>query len=88
MKLKNGVIITEHDGGFVAVAAGEAAANFNGMLKLNGTAAFICELLKNDTDIDKITDALCDEFEVDRNTAFNNVQKTVDTLKGIGLISE
>ena len=52
MKLKNGVIITSHDDGFIAIAAGEAAASFNGMLKLNSTAAFICELLKNDTDIE------------------------------------
>jgi methyltransferase-like protein len=88
MKLKNGVIITSHNGEFVAVAAGEAAANFNGMMKLNSTAAFICTLLKNDTDIEKITDALCEEFEVDRETAKQNVQKTVDTLNGIGLIAK
>ena len=88
MKLKNGVIITSHNGEFVAVAAGDAAESFNGMLKLNGTAAFICELLKNDTDIEKITDALCEEFEVDRETAKQNVQKTVDTLNGIGLIAK
>lgn len=88
MKLKNGVIITNHDGGFIAITAGDAAESFNGMLKLNGTAAFICELLKNDTDIEKITDALCEEFEVDRETAKQNVQKTVDTLNGIGLIAK
>lgn len=86
MKLKNGVIITSHDNGYIAVAAGEAAATFKGMLKLNGTAAFICELLKNDTDIDKIADALCSEFEVDRETALENAQSTVDTLIKIGLI--
>lgn len=86
MKFKNGVIITEHDGDFIAVAAGEAGASFSGMLKLNSTAAFICKLLKNDTSLEKITDALCEEYEVDRKTAENNAKKTVETLKEIGLV--
>jgi hypothetical protein len=86
MKLKNGVLVSSHDDGFIVVAAGEAAASFSGILKINGTAAFICELLKSDTDIEKITDALCEEFEVDRDTALKNAENTVDILKSIGLI--
>ncbi len=88
MKLKNGVIITSHGEGFIAVAAGEAAATFKGMLKLNDTAAFICEVLKNDTDVEKIADALCGEFEVDHETALENAQNTVDALIKVGLIEQ
>lgn len=88
MKLKNGVIITRCNGDHIAVTAGEACKSFNGMLKMNGTAAFICELLKNDTNREMITDALCEKYEVDRETAALNVNKTLETLNGIGLLEE
>ena len=54
MKLKSGVIINEINGEYVAVAAGEAGKAFNGMIKMNGTAAFIAKTLQNETDEDGI----------------------------------
>lgn len=39
MKLKDGFIITKNGNDYIAVAAGEAGKAFNGMIKMNGTAA-------------------------------------------------
>ena len=86
MKLKNGVIINETNGEYVAVAAGEAGKAFNGIIKMNGTAAFIARTLQNDTDEDGVVAAICGEYEVDEDTARQNVRAVIEKLRGAGLI--
>ena len=86
MKLKSGVIINEMNGEYVAVAAGEAGKAFNGMIKMNGTAAFIAKLLQNDISEDGIVDAICAEYEVDAETARVNVRAVVEKLASAGLV--
>ena len=65
MKLKSGIIINEMQDDFVAVAAGEAGKAFNGMIKMNGTAAFIAKALQTEIDEDGIVAAILAEYEVD-----------------------
>lgn len=89
MKLKEGFIITKHGNDYIAVAAGEAGKAFNGMIKMNGTAGFIATLLaESDTTAEKVTDAICEKYEVERDVALKNVLKVIDTLRGQGLIEE
>ena len=54
MKLKD-VIISEANGEFVAVSVG---GSFNGMLKLNSTAAFIAEAMQEETTVEAIADKI------------------------------
>ena len=86
MKLKTGVIVTKMDDQYVAVTAGEAGKAFNGMIKMNGTAAFIAKLLQNDISEDGIVDAICAEYDVDAETARVNVRAVVEKLASAGLV--
>lgn len=86
MKLKSGIIINELHGDYVAVAAGEAGRAFNGMIKMNGTAAFIAKTLQNEIDEDGVVEALCGEYEVDAETARENVRAVIEKLRSVGLI--
>ena len=86
MKLKSGVIINEMNGEYVAVAAGEAGKSFNGMIKMNGTAAFIAKVLQNETDEDGVVAALCEEYDVDADTARANARAVIAKLESAGLI--
>ena len=88
MKLKSGVIINEMNGEYVAVAAGEAGKAFNGMIKMNGTAAFIAKILQNDISEDGIVDAICAEYEVDAETARVNVKAVISKLEAAGLVTK
>ena len=88
MKLKDGIIVRELDGEFVAVDAGIGEDRFNGMLKLNKTAAFVLECLRTDTDENGIVSRLTEKYDVDAATAAENVRKVVETLKKTGLIAE
>lgn len=86
MKLKSGIIINEFNGDYVAVAAGEAGRAFNGMIKMNGTAASIAKALQNEIDEDGIVAALCEEYDVDAETARENVRAVVTKFRSVGLI--
>ncbi len=88
MKLKDGIIVRELDGEFVAVDAGIGEDRFNGMLKRNKTAAFVLECLRTDTDESGIVSRLTEKYDVDEATAAENVRKVVETLKKTGLITE
>lgn len=84
MKLKD-VIISEANGEYVAVNMG---GSFNGMLKLNAEAAFIAEAMQEDTTIEEISQKLCAEYEIDKETAIKSVEIVVETLRGVGFIQE
>ena len=88
MKLKDGIITTEVNGEFVAVDAGVKGKRFNGMLKLNKTAAFIIDLLKNETEIDSIVAAMTEKYDVDSLTAKQSAEKVIETLRSVRFIDE
>lgn len=88
MKLKPGIIVTEADGEYVAVASGAAGRNFGGMIRMNKTTAFIVEVLKKGATEDEIVRAMCEKYDVDAAVARSGAQKVVATLRGAGLIED
>ncbi len=63
MKLKYNFVTNEVAGKTVAVAVGGDLAKFNGFLKMNTTAAFIFNLLKEDTTEAEIVAKMRDAFD-------------------------
>ena len=45
MRIKEGFVLEEVGGAYLAVAVGALAGDFNGMVRLNGTGAFLWKLL-------------------------------------------
>ena len=52
MKIKNGFVLEKVGTGYLAVAVGERAKDFSGLVRMNGTGAFFWELL-SETDMTK-----------------------------------
>lgn len=86
MKLKEGIIVTKVGTDNIVVAAGEAGKSFKGMLKLNGTAAFIVEQLKADLSVDAVVAAVLEKYDVSEDGAQASVKQVVDQLTQIGLV--
>ncbi len=82
MKLKD-ILITEANGEYVAVTAD---GTFNGMIRMNRTAAFIAEALREETTEDTLVQKICEKYEVSAEVARDNVQKVVAQFKKAGLI--
>ena len=88
MKIKEGFILREVADSFVAVAVGDTAANFNGLINLNETGAFIWKQLENDTTEENVVAALLEEYEIDKDTATSAVAGFIQKLKEAKLLSE
>ena len=81
MKIKQGFMLREVAGNFVVVAVGEASKNFNGVINLNESGAFLWKQLMSETTNDKLLDALLNEYDVSEEIAKKDIQMFVNKLK-------
>lgn len=86
MKLKNGFVPHKSNGEYVIVATGDAAEEFNGLVRLNEVSYFIACCLKNDTDENEILKAVCDRYDVSKDRAAADINGLIMNLKESGLI--
>ena len=88
MKLKEGTIITKNDEEYIIVAAGEAGKIFSGIIRLNGTAAYIAELMKEEMSEKQLVEGLLRKYEVTEDIAIMSVSEVVEKLFSVGLIEK
>ena len=88
MKLIPGFVVREVGGKTLAVATGETAKTFHGMITLNGSGKEIWNALQSDVTEDEIVDRLTKEYDVDRETAARDVSAFVSKLRQAGLLQE
>lgn len=86
MKLDPEFLTHETKGEHITVST--AGTKFNGLIRSNKTAAFIIENLKKDTTPDEIVDKMLEKYEVDRQTAAEDVDSIISSLRSIGAIVE
>lgn len=88
MRIVKGLLPHETPDGVIAVATGEAANRFNGMLRLNPTAVFVLERLAHDTTEEEIVSALLSEYDVTEEVAKRDVSSLIGQLRAANLIIE
>lgn len=88
MKIKKGFVVREVGGKKYAVATGDAAHNFKGMLGLNDVGAHIFNLMQNHTTIDEIVNSLLQEYDVEESIVRADVTHFVDQLRQIKVLDE
>lgn len=87
MKLKYDFAIRQIAGEQVLIPMGSAALKFSGMVTTNEVGAFICQTLKQDTDREALLAAICAEFEVDADTARQDMDAFLQSLDRAGLLA-
>ena len=80
MKINENFILREVADRFVVVAVGDAMANFDGVITLNGTGAFLWRLLQKGADEDELVSAMLNEYEVDEAKARADVRAFITKL--------
>ena len=80
MKIKDGFILRKIAGEDIVVPIGGNIANFNGIINLNESAAFLWRELQQDLSIEELVDKLIKEYEINEEIASNDVQSFVDIL--------
>ena len=70
----------------ILVPVGAAANTFTGMVTVNGTSAYLWELLETDKTEEALVKAILDRYDIDEATARPDVRKFIETLSEIGAI--
>ena len=87
MKIVDGFKLREVCGEFVVVPEGSKLVNFNKMLSLNGSAAFLWKAVEGkDFDVQTLADLLVKEYEIDSALALSDAGKILDKWVEIGVV--
>ncbi len=82
MKIKDGFILRNVAGNNVVVPIGQATIDFNGMISLNDTGAFIFEQMLNEITRDELVQAVVNEYGIDDKLAQKDVDAFIEKIKG------
>lgn len=88
MKRKPDFILRNIAGSNVIVPVGDAAIDFNGIININETGAFVWNLLENDISREAIAQKLLDEYDTDEQTAKRDVDTFLGKLKAADLLTD
>lgn len=86
MKIKEGFVLREVAGNFIVVAIGDSVKQFNGVINLNETGAFLWKALEKGATEEQLVDTLLAEYEVEKEIAEKDVQAFVEKLTQAKLI--
>ena len=89
MKIKDGFILRQICGEYVVVGEGLAQVNFNKMLSLNETAAYLWEAVQGKSFTkEDLVKLLLDRYEVAEEVAAKDVDKLLDIWTKEGVAEE
>lgn len=88
MKVNNDFVLRKISDTTVLVPVGKTAVDFNAMIKLNDTGAYLFKQLQNGTDEQALIDNLVNDYDVSREQAENDVSSFIIKLKDAGLIEQ
>ena len=87
MKFKEGFVLREIAGEKIVTAEGLENINFNKLLSLNSTAAFLWEkLYGTEFETDTVADLLVENYGIDRELAEHDAKSICDSWRSAGVL--
>lgn len=86
MKVKDNLILREIAGSWIIVPVAEMVVEFNGLMNLNESGAFLWQKLAEGAEMDELISGLLSEYDVDEETAKADIEEFVAQLKEKGLL--
>ena len=81
MKIEKEYILRQIAGDYIIVPVGSAALEFNGMITVNETGAFLWEKLREGTTKEELLHAMLEEYEVSEKEAEADIQEFLQMLQ-------
>lgn len=88
MKIKEGFVLRQVAGNYIIIGIGDDAVDFNGMITINETGAFLWNLLTIGASYNELLDKMLSEYDVDRDTAENDIRNFIDKLNEGKLLAD
>ena len=73
-------------GSSVVVATGKAAAEFNGMVTLNESGAFLFNKMQEETTKEELLANIMSEYKIDEATAKADIEIFIERLQKTGIV--
>ncbi len=87
MKIKDGFVLRNIGDNYMVVGEGLAQINFNKIISLNATAAFLWKAVQGkDFDAETLKGLLLGEYDVDEDTALKDAKALVEKWVAAGLV--
>ncbi len=86
MEIKKEMIHRQLAGDNILVPGGNAVLDLNGLFVMTETGAFIWSILPQAATEDEIVDKMLEEYDVDRETAQEDVKQFLGRLREYGII--
>lgn len=88
MKIKSGFVLRKIASSWMVVPVGERAAELNGMISLNETAAFLWQFLQEEHSKEEVVAAMVAEFDVEPQQAAQDIDGLLSNMKAAGLLDD
>lgn len=88
MKIKEGYMLRNVAGNHVVVPLGKEAADFNGMVSLNDTGAFLWKLMEKGCTRDQLVEAVLGEYDTDEEEAGKAIDRFLRKVMENGFAEE
>lgn len=88
MKIKKGFMLRNVAGKNIVVPIGQASVDFNGVINLNDTGAFLWSVLAKGCTYEELVEALLSEYDVAEDVARKDIDVFLDTARNAELIED
>jgi hypothetical protein len=86
MRIKEDLMLRNILGEWIVVPMGERLLEFNGMIKVNESGAFIWKFLEKGAEREEIIAAMLEEYEIDEAAAAAELDEFIETLSKAGVL--
>ncbi|MCD7807966.1 MAG: PqqD family protein [Erysipelotrichaceae bacterium] len=88
MKINDNFILRDIAGDHILVPVGETALKLSGMIAINDVGCLIYNELKNNKTVDEIIISVCNEYDIDEQTAKQDIEEFITVLKDNEILIE
>lgn len=88
MKRKDSYILRQVGGKYVIMPIGDKAFEFSGIININETGALLWETLAEDVSMQQLISAMTAEYNIDEQTAENDINEFISQLSAADLIEK
>lgn len=88
MKIKETFVLRQVADTYVVLPLSPSSVDFNGMVTLNGSGAFLWRQMEQGATREQLAEALTKEYTVSYETALADVDAFVSTLTPVGCLEE
>lgn len=88
MKINENFVLRQVVDTYVVLPIGKATVDFNGMITLNESGAFLWHQMENGTTREELADLLTAVYDVSREEALKDIDSFVASLRLVGCIDD